>query len=279
MGNFPRHGGRDNDVDADGGAGTVRLVRGSSARPPVGPLHPGRRGGWERHASAQEETPNGACATLDRLYALAVGLLRARHVRGIEADDLVQEACLALERGPRPPDPVRHDAHAQRGWEAAVLTNRLKELLRHRSVRERASGAGRCGPFGPADAACGGGFSHVDEALDPPLAALPEGLRPAAALMLAGLSAGEAARALSLAEAELRRGALLAAWMLAEGEPPALDPAGAIPRRASLRGPILLAVLRRRRAGWGWDAIGHVLGVTADALQQAAKRWIAQNTM
>ena len=237
----------------------------------------GRGNGWERHEARPGRGGAPPPEPLAHLYALAAGLLRARHVRGIEADDLVQEACLALERGPRPADPIRQDVHALRGWEAAVVTNRLKELLRNRSVRARANGAGRRGPFGPAEAASGGGFERVDEALDLPLAALPEGLRPAAVLVSAGLSAGEAACALRLAEAELRRRALLAAWILAAGGPPPARGPGGLPKGARARNGLLDAVSRRRREGWSWVALGCLLQLDWRSLRRAVHRRDTRN--
>lgn len=237
----------------------------------------GRRTGWEQHEAQPGRGREARPEPLAHLYTLVRGILRAGEVGGVEADDLVQDACLALAGFARPPEGVRESPRAARAWESAVVRNRLKALLRRRSVRDRASGAGRCGPFGPADATCDGGFEHFDEDLDPPLASLPAELRSAVSLVLVGLPVGEAACTLDLTDAELQRRALLAAWILAEGEsPPARGPAG-LPAGCRARNGLLDAVSRRRREGWSWVALGCLLQLDGRSLRRAVRRRDTRN--
>lgn len=222
--------------------------------------------------------PGPAAEVVALMRELAALELGGGGERGFTVEDLAQEACLRLLRGAAP----------REGWGGCGLeawSGWLRLLVRHlaqgylaREQRRREARPGRWGLHHGAGAArADRGFERVDEALDPPLASLPAGLRSAAMLVLAGLSVGEAASKLDLPEAELQRRVLLAAWMLAEGVPPALDAPGAIPRHARLRGAICRAVLRRRRAGWSWPQLAAVLGCGPGELRRRTERHIRKN--
>ncbi len=241
----------------------------------------GGRAGWCRHGRRPPGLyglPGPAAELVAVLRELAALELGAFSADGLTVEDLAQEACLRLLRGTSPPQGWDgRGADSWAGW-LRLLVRNLAQSHRARELRRRAAMPGGSGPHhgmgatGPRD-----GFERVDEALDPPLASLPAGLRSVAVLVLAGLPVGEAACTLDLTDAELQRRALLAAWVLAEGElPPARGPAG-LPAGARARNGLLDAVSRRRRDGWSWVALGSLLQVDWRSLRRAARRRDTRN--
>lgn len=241
----------------------------------------GDRSRWRRHgreAPGLYGLPGPAVEVLALLRGLAALELGGGGERGLTVEDLAQEACLRLLRGVAPAGGwVGRGLDSWAGWLRLLVRNLARDHLA-RQVRRREASPGRWGlHHGAGSARADSGFERVDEALDPPLASLPAGLRSVAMLVMVGLPVREAARALDLPEAELQRRALLAAWILAEGAPPALDAPGAIPRHARPRGAIVRAVLRRRRAGWSWPQLAAVLGCAPEELRRRAERYFAQD--